>query len=139
MIAEKLIDDLRTELLALITTAVDGLVAKARTKLELVEKEAEELTAKGLREVEEQREALEREMAAMQRHQDQHESRVELDVGGVQYITSVEMLQRVPHTSFDAYFSGRDAFVDAEDGAVFIATGTGGCSSTCWSSCATAG
>ena len=85
MIAEALLDDLRTELLALMTTAVDGLVARARTKLELVEKEAEELKAKGLAEVAAQREALGREVAVMQRHQEQSEGRVELDVGGVRY------------------------------------------------------
>ena len=45
MIAEALLDDLRTALLALMTTAVDGLVAKARAKLQQVEEEAEELKA----------------------------------------------------------------------------------------------
>ena len=109
MMAETLLDELRAELLALMTTAVDGLVARARTKLELLEKEAEELKAKGLAEVAEQRAALEREVAAMQRHQEQSEGRVELDVGGVRYVTSVETLRRIPHTFFDAYFSGRYA------------------------------
>ena len=120
MIAEALLDDLRTELLSLMATAVDGLVAKARTKLELAEKEAEKLKAKVLKEVEEQREALEREVAAMQRHQERHEGRVELDVGGVRYVSSVETLRRVPHTFFDAYFSGRYAVDETDDGAVFI-------------------
>ena len=67
---ETLLDDLRTELLSLMMAAVDGLVAKACTKLEQVEKEADELKAKGLKEMAEQREALEREVKAMQRHQD---------------------------------------------------------------------
>ena len=120
MIAETLLDDLRTELLSLMTTAVDGLVAKARTKLEQAEKEAEELKAKGLAEVAEQRAALEREVVAMQRHQEQSEGRVELDVGGVRYVTSVETLRRIPHTFFDAYFSGRYAVDETDDGAVFI-------------------
>ena len=57
-------------LLALMTTAVDGLVAKARTKLEQAVNE--ELTAK---EVAEQRGALERVLAATQRHQEQNEGR----------------------------------------------------------------
>ena len=56
----------------------------------------------------------------MQRHQEQSEGRVELDVGGVRYVTSVETLRRVPHTFFDAYFSGRYAVDETEDGAVFI-------------------
>ena len=51
MNAETLLNDLRTELLALMMTAVDGLAAKARTKLEQAEKEAAELKAKGLAEV----------------------------------------------------------------------------------------
>ena len=76
MNVETLLDDMRTELLALMTSAVDGLVAKARTKLEQAEREAEELKAKGLKEVAEQRAALEREVAAMQCHQEQTEGRV---------------------------------------------------------------
>ena len=54
MIAQELIDELRTELLSLTTTAVDGLMAKARIKLQQVEKKAEALKAKGLTEVVEQ-------------------------------------------------------------------------------------
>ena len=46
-LGEQLIDELRTELLTLMEAAVDGLVAKARTKLELIEQEAEEHKAKG--------------------------------------------------------------------------------------------
>ena len=88
IISEALLNDLRTELLALMVTAVDGLVARARIKLELRKKEAEELKAEMLAEVEEQREALGREVAAMQRHQEQQEDRVELDVGGVMHVTS---------------------------------------------------
>ena len=51
MIAEALIDDLRTELLSLMTNAVDELVSKALAKLEQAEIEAEDLKAKGLKEV----------------------------------------------------------------------------------------
>ena len=35
-------------------------------------------------------------------------------------MTSVETLRRIPHTFFDAYFSGRYAVDDTDDGAVFI-------------------
>ena len=56
----------------------------------------------------------------MQRHQEQTEGRVELDVGGVRCVTSVETLRRVPHNFFDADFSGRYAVDETDDGAVFI-------------------
>ena len=120
MFAEALLDELRTELMSEMETAVARLLSGARAKLEQAEKEAEELKAKGLAEVAEQRAALEREVAAMQRHQEQSEGRVELDVGGVRYVTSVETLRRIPHTFFDAYFSGRYAVDETDDGAVFI-------------------
>ena len=58
-------------------------------------------------------------MAVMQRHQEQSEGRAELDVGGVRYATSVETLWRVPHTFFDAYFSGRYAVDETDARAVF--------------------
>ena len=125
MIAEKLM-----------TTEADGLVAKARVKLKLVERKAEELEAKGLKEVEEQREALGREVAVIQRHQERHEGRVELDVGGVRYVASIETLRRVPHTFSDAYFSGR--YEMDQTRAASSSTGTGSCSSTYWSSYAIA-
>ena len=50
MMAETLFDDLRAKLLALMTTAVDGLVAKARAKLEQAEKEARAALAEKLNE-----------------------------------------------------------------------------------------
>ena len=41
-------------------------------------------------------------------------------MGGVRYVTSVETLRRILHTFFSAYFSGRYAIDETEDGAVFI-------------------
>ena len=45
---------------------------------------------------------------------------MELDVGGVRYVTSAETLRRVPWTFFGAYFSGRHQLDRSEDGSIFI-------------------
>jgi hypothetical protein len=52
---------------------------------------------------------LEREVETMQSHKEAQEGRVELNIGGCRFQTSVQALRRVPHTCFDAYFSGRYA------------------------------
>jgi hypothetical protein len=46
---------------------------------------------------------LHREIEGMQIHQAQQEGRVELNIGGSRFQTSVQTLRRVPHTFFDAY------------------------------------
>ena len=119
-LGDKLMDDLESELYTYMEAAVDGMMVKARAKLKLIEQEAEEYNAKELAELAKSRGALDREIAAMQRHEEQHKGRVELDVGGVRYVTSVETLRRVPWTFFDAYFSGRYQLDRSEDGSVFI-------------------
>jgi hypothetical protein len=43
----------------------------------------------------------------MQNHKEAQEGSVELNIGGYHLETSVQTLRRVPHTFFDAYFSGR--------------------------------
>ena len=117
---DALLTAVETDLRAAIETAVSGLVAEARTQLQTVLEAAEQHKAAGMAEVEAQRAALRREIAAMQQHEERHEGRVELDVGGMRYVTSVETLRRVPHTFFDAYFSGRYEVDRCEDGSVFI-------------------
>ena len=74
----------------------------------------------GLAKVQAKRAELERELEAMQTHQEQQEGRVELEVGGRRFVTSVQTLRRAKGTFFDAYFSGRYAMDRAEDGSVFI-------------------
>jgi hypothetical protein len=56
----------------------------------------------------------------MQMHQAAHEGRVELNIGGFHFETSVQTLRRVPHTFFDAYFSGRYAQDVCTDGSIFV-------------------
>jgi N-acetylneuraminic acid mutarotase len=56
----------------------------------------------------------------MQMHQAAHEGRVELNIGGFRFETSVQTLRRVPHTFFDAYFSGRYAQDVCADGSIFV-------------------
>jgi hypothetical protein len=91
-----------------------------------VEERAKELTevaeerAKGLAEVDARRTELSREIAAMQMHQEAQEGRVELNIGGHRFETSVQALRRVPHTYFDAYFSGRYAQDVCNDGSIFV-------------------
>jgi hypothetical protein len=56
----------------------------------------------------------------MQMHQAAHEGRVELNIGGFRFETSVQTLRRVPHTFFDAYFSGRYAQDVCAKGSIFV-------------------
>jgi hypothetical protein len=56
----------------------------------------------------------------MQTHQAKQEGRVELNIGGYRFQTSVDTLRRVPHTFFDAYFSGRYAQDVCDDGSIFV-------------------
>ena len=100
--------------------AIQGLVATARTHIEALLEEAEQERDTGLERVQGKRAELEREFDAMETHQEHCEGRVELDVGGRRFVTSVQTLRRVKGTFFDAYFSGRDAMDHAEDGSVFI-------------------
>jgi hypothetical protein len=114
---DALLDKLETDLRAALNTAVTGLVATARTRLEVAVAElADERTrglaevaderAKGLDDVDRRQRELSREIEAMQRHKEAQEGRVELNIGGYRYETSAQALRRVPHTFFDAYFSG---------------------------------
>jgi hypothetical protein len=56
----------------------------------------------------------------MQKHKEAQEGRVELNIGGYHFHTSVQALRRVPHTFFDAYSSGRYAQDVCEDGSIFV-------------------
>ncbi len=80
---------------------------------------AEERAA-AMAEVDPRRGELVREQVAMQAHQATQEGRVELNIGGYRFHTSVQTLRRVPHTFFDAYFSGRYAQDVCDDGSIFV-------------------
>jgi hypothetical protein len=56
----------------------------------------------------------------MHNHQEAQEGRVELNIGGHRFETSVQALRRVPHTFFDAYVSGRYAQDVCNDGSIFV-------------------
>jgi hypothetical protein len=114
------LDTLESELRAALDTAVTGLMATARTRLEAAVAEVAKERAKGLAEVAQERVDLHREIEAMQIHQAKQEGRVELNIGGYRFEMSVQTLRRVPHTCFDAYFSGRYAQDVCNDGNIFV-------------------
>jgi hypothetical protein len=92
-------------------------VAKERTKgLADVAKER----TKGLADVAKEQLELQREVKAMRTHQEVQEGCVELNIGGHRFETSLNTLRRVPHTFFDAYFSGRYAQDVCSDGSIFV-------------------
>jgi hypothetical protein len=117
---------------------MEGVLTKARILLEGVEQEriqalaevAEErakgLTevvkerARGLAEVETRRAELNSEIVAMRTHQEKQQGLVKLNIGGYHFETSIQTLRRVPHTFFDAYFSGRYAQDVCRDGSIFV-------------------
>jgi hypothetical protein len=135
---EATLEAMRREMRPLLETAMEGVLTKVRGVLEEAEQqrtqglaEVAEERAKGLAEVAEKRDRglaevdarraeLHREVAAMQMHQAAHEGRVELNIGGFRFETSVQTLRRVPHTFFDAYFSGRYAQDVCADGSIFV-------------------
>jgi hypothetical protein len=105
-------------------------VATARTHLEGALAEVDRERVKGLAIVAEQRAKaiacvarrteLERDVEAMHTHKEQQEGRVELNIGGIRFETSVQTLRRVPGTFFDAYFSGMYAQDLCRDGSIFV-------------------
>jgi hypothetical protein len=135
---EETLASMRREMWPLLETAMEGVLTKARGILDAAEQQrsqdiagvAEErvngLTevaaerTKGLTEVETRWVELHREIAAMRMHKEAQEGRVELNIGGYRFETSVQTLRRVPHTFFDAYFSGRYAQDVCLDGSIFV-------------------
>jgi hypothetical protein len=129
---------MRSEMRPLLETAMKGVLTKARSVLEEAEQqrtqglvevakerakglaEVVEERDKGLAEVDARRAELYREVTAMQMHKAAHEGRVELNIGGYRFETSVQTLRRVPHTFFDAYFSGRYSQDACADGSIFV-------------------
>jgi hypothetical protein len=92
----------------------------ARMRLEDALAEVTRERAQGLAEVATQKAELRREIEAMQTHAEQQQGRVELNIGGHCFQTSVQTLRRLPHTFFDAYFSGRYAQDVCNNGSIFV-------------------
>jgi hypothetical protein len=128
---DALLNQLETDLRVAFGTCVTGLVATVRTRLEDAHADVAKERAQGLAEVAEERAKalaevdarhadLGREVAAMHTHSETQEGHVELNIGGYRFETSVQTLRRVPHTFFDAYFSGRYAQDVCNDGSIFV-------------------
>jgi N-acetylneuraminic acid mutarotase len=135
---EETLAELRREVRPLLETVMKSVLTKVRQALEEAEQEravglvpVTEERAKGLSEVAEERAKelaevdvrrteLSREIAAMHMHQEAQEGRVELNIGGHRFETSVQALRSVPHTFFDAYFSGRYAQDVCTDGSILV-------------------
>jgi hypothetical protein len=135
---EETLEAMQCEIQPLLETAMEGVLTRARSVLEDAKQqrtqdiaevneqrtkghaEVAEERAKGLAEVDARRAELRREVTAMQMHQASHEGRVELNISGYRFETSVQTLRRVPHNFFDAYFSGRYAQDVCTDGSIFV-------------------
>ena len=120
LMLEELIRGFEEEPTAGAQAAVSGLVDRARAEVMRLLQAVEQTRVVGVAEVEEKRAALEAELQAMQQLQQAQDSRVELDVGGHRYSTSVATLRSKPGSMLDAMFSGRHQLSRAEDGSVFI-------------------
>jgi hypothetical protein len=92
-------------------------VAQERAKglVEITEKRA-----KGLADIDARRAELHLEVTTMHKHKEAQEGRVELNIGGYHFHTSVQALRRIPRTFFDAYFSGQYAQDVCVDGSIFV-------------------
>jgi hypothetical protein len=126
-----MLDALQKEVRDALDETVKMFVAAARTRLEVALEDVAKVRAKGFAEVAEERTAalaevdarrgeLAREVEAMHKHKEAQEGRVELNIGGCRFEASVQALRRVPHTFFDAYFSGRYAQEVCDDGSIFV-------------------
>jgi N-acetylneuraminic acid mutarotase len=115
-----MLDALEKELRATLNATVKTFVATARTRLESAVAEVAKERAKGLAIVAKERADLGREREALQKHAEAQEGRVELNIGGCRFQTSVQTLRRIPQTFFDAYFSGRYVQDVCEDGSIFV-------------------
>ena len=134
-VLEPLLAELHEELTEAMHAAVRSMMGTARTKLKSVLEAVAAERDRGMAEVEEKRAVLEAELAAMRPIQEAQGSRVELDVGGVRFSTSLATLGSKGDNMLTAMLSGRYAVDRGEDGSW---TATAGCLRTCWSTCATA-
>jgi hypothetical protein len=128
---ESVLLSLEKEVRAALDTAVAELVTTARIRLQEVTTElakifiddlakVEKKRLTSLAEVEASRVELAREVETMHVHQEKQQGSIELNIGGYRYQTSVQTLRRLPHTFFDAYFSGRYEQDVCADGSIFV-------------------
>jgi hypothetical protein len=119
---DAMLGQLETDLRTALANCVTNFVATARIRLEQAHADIaeDEDRAKAFAEMDARRTELGREVAAMHQHKEAQEGRVELNIGGYRFHTSVQALRRVPHTFFDAYFSGRYAQDVCDDGSIFV-------------------
>ena len=107
---ESLLLGLEEELRAAAQAAVQGVVARTRQEVQRVLQAALRERDAGVQEVARLRAELAQEVAAMQKVQAAHRSRVVLDIGGVRHVTSVATLRSRPGSMLDAMFSGAASF-----------------------------
>jgi hypothetical protein len=91
---ESLLLGLEEELRAAALLAVQGVVARTRQEVQRVLQAALWERDAGVKEVARLRAELAQEVAAVQKIQAVHRSRVVLDIGGVRHVTSVATLRR---------------------------------------------
>lgn len=100
--------------------AVQDLMEQTRAEMGRLLEEVERARLQGLAEVEAKRKELDREIQAMEKVQLAQDHRVELDVGGQRFATSLATLRSKPGNMLDAMFSGRHYIGEEEDGSVFL-------------------
>jgi hypothetical protein len=98
---------------------IKGLMEVAEERVKELAEVAEE-RAIGLAAVDARRTEHHAEVAAMHKHKEAQEGRVELNIGGYHFQTSMQALRRVPHTFFDAYYSGQFAQDVCDNGSIFV-------------------
>jgi hypothetical protein len=103
---ETLLLELEEELRAAAQAAVQAVLARARQEVEQVLEAARREREAGLREVARLRVELAAEAAAMEQLQAAQRSRIELEVGGARFVTSVATLRSRPGSMLDAMYSG---------------------------------
>jgi pyruvate dehydrogenase complex dehydrogenase (E1) component len=136
--AEELLVAMRRKPWPLLETAMEAVLTDVRGVLEEAEHQRTQVLAEvaqeranGLAdvakelaqdnaEVEARWAELHREVAAMHTHTEKQDRRVDFNIGGHRFETSVQTLRRLPHIFFDAYFSGRYAQDVCKDGSTFV-------------------
>jgi hypothetical protein len=135
---EELLVAMRRKLWPVLETVMEAVLTDVRGVLEEAEHQRTQVLAevaqeraKGLAdvakelaqdnaEVEARWAELHHEAAAMHTHTEKQDGRVEVNIGSHRFETSVQTLRRLPHTFFDAYFSGRYAQDVCSDGSIFV-------------------
>jgi hypothetical protein len=118
---DALIRDFEEELTTTAQAAVQHVVGRAKVEIMRVLKTARAERDAGLREVEQKQRELAMEVAAMQKMRLAQNSRVELEVGGSTFVTSVATLRSCEGSMLAALFSGRYAVDVCEEGGGFRA------------------